>query len=122
MEKAWQASTMHHRFLLSLLHHQSPTAPHGRRLYRSPLVKRERMPEVVQLPESTVQRMRGDAPVTTLEQVAAMRVEVEARKEHERAAARVRKEKMLRLEAEARTQVCELASWLADWLAGWLPH
>lgn len=74
-------------------------------MYRSALVKAERKPEVVTLTEADLQRMLADAPIMTAEQVSSMRHAAEERKEAERAAAKARKEKMLRLEEEARKQV-----------------
>jgi hypothetical protein len=73
--------------------------------YRSTLVKAERKPEVVTLTEGDLQRMLADAPIMTAEQASSMRHAAEERKEAERAAAKARKEKMLRLEEEARKQV-----------------
>jgi hypothetical protein len=73
--------------------------------YRSTLVKVERKPEVVTLTEGDLQRMLADAPIMTAEQVSSMRHAAEERKEAERAAAKARKEKMLRLQEEARKQV-----------------
>ena len=50
--------------------------------------------------------MKSDAHIMTAEQRSSLRHALEERKEHERAAAKARKEKMLRLEAEAKQQVC----------------
>ncbi|WIA11863.1 hypothetical protein OEZ85_011949 [Tetradesmus obliquus] len=85
---------------------QSPgaTAKATKSMYRSALVKAERKPEVVTLTEADLQRMLADAPIMTAEQVSSMRHAAEERKEAERAAAKARKEKMLRLEEEARKQ------------------
>lgn len=54
---------------------------------------------------SDVTRMAGDAPIMSPEQIAALRHEAEQRREEERAASKARKEKMLKLEEEARKQV-----------------
>lgn len=74
--------------------------------YKSSLVKAQRHPEVVTLTEADVHRMKSDAHIMTAEERSSLRHEIEERKEHERAAAKARKEKMLRLEAEAKQQVC----------------
>lgn len=49
--------------------------------------------------------MLAEAPTMTAEQVISLRHAAEERKEQERAAAKARKEKMMRLEEEARKQV-----------------
>lgn len=85
--------------------------------YRSALVKAEPKPEVVTLNEGDLHRMLSDAPIMTAEQISSMKHAAEERKEQERAAARARKEKMLRLEEEARQQVdspCTLHSGTAQ--------
>lgn len=61
---------------------------------------------MVTLLEGDVHRMLSNAPIMTAEQKNNMKHAAEERKEQERAAARARKEKMLRLEEEARRQVC----------------
>lgn len=73
--------------------------------YKSSLIKTVRHPEVVTLTESDVQRMKSGAHVMTAEERNTLRHAIEERKEHERAAAKARKEKMLRLQAEAKQQV-----------------
>jgi hypothetical protein len=73
--------------------------------YKSSLVKKERQLEVVALTETDVQRMKSDAHIMTAEERSTLRHEIEERKEHERAAAKARKEKMMRLAAEAKKQV-----------------
>lgn len=73
--------------------------------YKSSLVKKQRQLEVVALTEADVQRMKSDAHVMTAEERSTLRHALEERKEHERAAAKARKEKMMRLEAEAKKQV-----------------
>lgn len=73
--------------------------------YKSSLVKKQRQPEVVTLTEADVQRMKTDARILTAEERTNLRHALEERKEHERAAAKARKEKMLRLEADAKQQV-----------------
>jgi hypothetical protein len=74
--------------------------------YKSSLIKTQRQPEIVTLTEADVQRMKADAHVMTAQEHSNLRHEIEERKELERAAAKARKEKMLRLEAEAKQQVC----------------
>jgi hypothetical protein len=91
--------------LLSLVQSPGATAAATKSPYRSALIKAERKPEVVTLTESDLQRMLADAPIMTAEQVSSMRHAAEERKEAERAAAKARKEKMMRLEEEARKQV-----------------
>jgi hypothetical protein len=105
-----------HLQLLSLLQSPGATATATKSTYRSALVKAERKPEVVTLTEADLQRMLADAPIMTAEQVSSMRHAAEERKEAERAAAKARKEKMLRLEEEARKQVRSSVAALA--LAG----
>lgn len=78
--------------------------------YKSTLVRMQRKPEVVTLSEADVQRMKADAHVLTAEERTSLRHALEEQKEHERAAAKARKEKMLRLEAEAKQQVCSRAT------------
>jgi hypothetical protein len=73
--------------------------------YKSSLVKKERQLEVVALTEADVQRMKSDAHIMTAEERSTLRHEIEERKEHERAAAKARKEKMMHLAAEAKKQV-----------------
>jgi hypothetical protein len=73
--------------------------------YKSSLVKTVRQPEVVTLTEADVQRMKSEARVMTAEERNTLRHAIEERKEHERAAAKARKEKMLSLQAEAKQQV-----------------
>lgn len=73
---------------------------------KSSLIKKVRQPEVVTLTESDVQRMKSEPVVLTAEERNSLRHAIEERKEHERAAAKARKEKMLRLQAEAKQQVC----------------
>lgn len=74
--------------------------------YKSSLIKTQRQPEMATLTEADVQRMKADAHVMTAQERSNLRHEIEERKELERAAAKARKEKMLRLEAEAKQQVC----------------
>jgi hypothetical protein len=52
----------------------------------------------------------------TAEERSSLRQALEQRKEHERAAAKARKEKMLRLEAEAKQQVRHRVMWTAPFL------
>jgi len=73
--------------------------------YKSSLVKKQRQPEVVTLTEADVQRMKTDSHILTAEERTSLRHALEERKEHERAAAKARKEKMLRLAAEAKQLV-----------------
>jgi hypothetical protein len=82
--------------------------------FKSSLVKTQRQPEVVVLSESDVQRMKSGAQVLTAEQRSVLRHDAEVHKEHERAAAKARKEKMLRLAAEAQQQVQPGASELVQ--------
>jgi hypothetical protein len=74
--------------------------------YKSSLIKTQRQPEVVTLTEADVKRMMAESHVMTAQERSDLRHEIEERKELERAAAKARKEKMLRLEAEAKQQVC----------------
>ena len=78
--------------------------------YKSSLVKTQRQPEIVALTEADVQRMKADAQILTAEQRSSLRHAAEERKEHERAAAKARKEKMLRLAADAQQQVGQVVT------------
>jgi hypothetical protein len=91
---------MHCSALLKPLQKEGTLSP-----YKSSLVKTVRQPEVVTLTEADVQRMKSEAHVMTAEERNSLRHAIEERKEHERAAAKARKEKMLRLQAEAKQQV-----------------
>lgn len=79
--------------------------------YKSSLIKKVQQPEVVTLTESDVQRMKSEAAVLTAEERNSLRHAIEERKERERAAAKARKEKMLRLQAEAKQQVWPSPHW-----------
>lgn len=65
---------------------------------------------MVILNEDDLHRMLSNAPIMTAEQISSMKHAAEERKEVERASAKARKEKMLRLEEEARKQVCQVAA------------
>jgi hypothetical protein len=65
--------------------------------------------KAITLTASDLQRMLADAPDTSPEHLATMKREVQMRREQEQAAARARKEKMLRLQEEAKKAV-------GDWI------
>jgi len=64
----------------------------------------------ITLTTAELQRMMADAPDTSPEHLATMKREVQMRREQEQAAARARKEKMLRLQEEAKKAV---GAWFA---------
>ena len=61
---------------------------------------------MVTLTTNDLQRMLASPPDTSAEHLAAVKHDSEERRMQERAASKARKEKMLKLEEEARKQVC----------------
>lgn len=62
------------------------------------------VPEVITLKRSDLERMLKPSVIMTAEEVAAAKREVEAKREQERAVSKARKEKMIKLEEEAKKQ------------------